>query len=31
MDVQTDQDLWEIIESNKGAIVGASLANQSNS
>lgn len=22
MDVQTDQDLWEIVESNKGAIVG---------
>ena len=24
LDVQTDQDLWEIVESNKGAIVGAS-------
>ena len=25
-DIQTDQDLWEIVESNKGAIVGASPA-----
>lgn len=26
MDIQTDQDLWEIVENNKGAIVGTSLA-----
>ena len=26
MDIQTDQELWDIVESNKGAIVGVSLA-----
>ena len=29
MDIQTDHELWDIVESNKGAIVGASLAGSS--